>query len=69
MKAIKYKVTSIPAEQMHKIEDSIGSYDGINQVRIDPVASTITVDYDDSEFNERDIKYLIDHTGVNIKTV
>jgi copper chaperone CopZ len=69
MKAVKFKVTDITNDQIVGIKDSISSYDGINQVRIDPTASTITVDFDESEFSERDIKYLIDHTGFNVKTV
>lgn len=70
MKANKFVVTGLanPATILH-VKHSICAHDGINAVRVDTQASTVTVDYDEAKYSEGDIKNLVGQTGVNVTKV
>lgn len=67
MKANKFEFTgSIDADKIPNIKKSITGHDGINAVRVDMEASTVTVDYDDARYSEGDIKNFVSQAGVNV---
>jgi copper chaperone CopZ len=70
MKANKFEVSGLSdAKKIPNIEQSIHSHDGINAVRVDMNANTITVDYDDGRYNEGDIKNFVSQTGLTVVNV
>ncbi|MCX7708609.1 MAG: heavy-metal-associated domain-containing protein [Clostridia bacterium] len=70
MKANKFVVTGLnDAGKIRDIEQSIHDHDGINAVRVDMQASTITVDYDEGRYNEGDIKNFVSQAGFEVKQV
>ena len=38
------------------LTDAVHTLDGINAVRVDPIANTITVDYNEDKVSKREIK-------------
>jgi copper chaperone CopZ len=66
MKADKFIVTGLSSDRIPDIKASINSRDGINAVRIDMQANTVTVDYDEGRYTEGDIKGFISQTGLNV---
>ncbi|WZL74222.1 hypothetical protein QBE52_05650 [Clostridiaceae bacterium 35-E11] len=56
MKAAKFKLTGDAKKQAKSIHDSIVQLNGINAVRIDSFANTVTVDYDDHKVSSSDIQ-------------
>lgn len=67
MKANKFTVANLnDASKITQIKESIHSRDGINAVRVDMHAGTVTVDYDDERYSENDIKNLVSATGLDV---
>jgi len=69
MKANKFIVSGLDAGKIPDIKQSIHSHDGINQVRIDMQASTVTVDYDEARYSEGDIGNFVSQAGLSVKQV
>ncbi|MCX7747624.1 MAG: heavy-metal-associated domain-containing protein [Clostridia bacterium] len=70
MKANKFIVNGLTdASKIPDIKASIRSHDGINSVRVDMQANTVTVDYDEGRYNEGDIKNFVNETGLNVTQV
>ncbi len=71
MKANKFVISGLnDPKDLRNIEQSIlHSHDGINAVRVDMEASTVTVDYDESRYTEDDIKGFVTQTGFNVVKV
>jgi|GEM_PF-1108718 len=70
MKANKFVITdSIDESRIADIERSIHSHDGINAVRIDAQANTVTVDYDEGRYSEGDIMNFVSQTGLSVRKV
>jgi len=67
MKANKFVISNLNAlDKITNIEHSIHSHDGVNAVRVDMQANTITIDYDESRYSKVDIQNLIAQTGLNV---
>jgi copper chaperone CopZ len=67
MKANKFTVANLnDASKITQIKESIHSHDGINAVRFDMQAGTVTVDYDDGKYTESDIRNLVNSAGLNV---
>lgn len=70
MKANKFVVAGIEdAKRIQHIKESIHAHDGINAVRVDTSANTITVDYDEARYSEQDILNFVNMTGLSVKQV
>lgn len=70
MKANKFVFSGpIDGSQIPHIKDSIGAHDGINAVRIDASARTVTVDYDEGRYTEGQIKDFVNQAGLNVQHV
>lgn len=70
MKANKYMVEgTIDSKRIPEIKQSIHSHGGINAVRVDTQAGTVTVDYDEGRYNEGDIKGFVSQAGLNVTQV
>lgn len=70
MKANKFIFTEMPdGSKLTDIKQSLHNHEGINAVRIDPQAKTVTVDYDEARYSEGDIKQFVSQTGLNINKV
>lgn len=70
MKANKFVVTGLKdSSKIPEISQSINSHDGINAVRVDMQASTVTVDYDEGRYSEGDIKNFVSQAGLNVTHV
>ncbi|MCX7920409.1 MAG: heavy-metal-associated domain-containing protein [Clostridia bacterium] len=70
MKANKFIVTGLKdADKIPDIKEAIRSHEGINAVRIDMQASTVTVDYDEARYSEGDIKDFVSQAGLNVTQV
>ncbi|MCX8132271.1 MAG: cation transporter [Clostridia bacterium] len=71
MKANKFIVTGLrDADKIRDIEQSLkNSHNGINAVRIDMEASTVTVDYDEARYSEGEIKDFVNQTGLSVTKV
>ena len=64
MRAKKYRISNLGVtEEMKKnsqrIQSAINQLEGINAVRIDPYAETVTVDFDDSKVSEEEIQKIL----------
>jgi copper chaperone CopZ len=67
MKANKFIVTGLTdAGKIPQIEKAIRTHDGINAVRVDMVANTVTVDYDEARYSEGDIKNFVSEQGLQV---
>lgn len=67
MRANKFVISNInDSNKINTIQQSIHSHDGINAVRVDMVANTVTVDYDESRYSEGDIKDFVTKAGLNV---
>lgn len=70
MKANKFVLGNmIDSSAIPAIKQSISSHDGINAVRIDTQANTITVDYDEGRYTEQDIKNFVGQAGMSVTQV
>lgn len=71
MKANKFVISGLNGpKDIRNIEQSIlHSHDGINSVRVDMEASTVTVDYDEGRYTEDDIKGFVNETGFDVVKV
>lgn len=70
MKANKFVVTGLTdGSKISDIENSISSHDGINAVRVDMQANTVTVDYDEGKYSEGDIKNFVSKAGLDVTHV
>jgi copper chaperone CopZ len=70
MKANKFVISGLKdSDKIADVKQSIRSHDGINAVRIDMQANTITVDYDESRYSAGDIKNFVVQTGLNVTNV
>ena len=70
MKANKFYIQGLNNSGMiRQIEQSINSHDGINAVRVDMEADTVTVDYDDGRYTENDIKKFVTQTGLVVNEI
>ena len=67
MKANKFTVANLnDTTRIQQIKQSIHNRGGINGVRIDMQASTVTVDYDSNKYTEKDIRDFINTAGLNV---
>ena len=67
MKANKFVVSNLKdPSRIDEIKHSIHSHQGINAVRVDMEASTVTVDYDEERYSEGDIKNFVSSLGLNV---
>lgn len=68
MKANKFVISGLnDPKDIRNIEQTIlHSHEGINAVRVDMEASTVTVDYDEGRYTEDDIKIFVSDTGLNV---
>lgn len=70
MKANKFVVSGLSdSGKIPTIKQSIHSHDGVNAVRVDMQANTITVDYDEGRYSEGDIKNFVTQTGLQVTEV
>lgn len=70
MKANKFIVSDlVDNSAIPAIKQSIHAHDGINSVRVDMQASTITVDYDEARYTEKNIQDFITQAGLNVNKV
>lgn len=70
MKANKFVISGKPdPEKISDIKQAIQSHGGINAVRIDTQANTVTVDYDEARYSEGDIKSFVSQAGLNVTHV
>lgn len=70
MKVNKYVIkNNMDPESVDNVKESIGGHSGINAVRIDLLANTVTVDFDDDKVNDNDIKNIIGNAGLSIKNI
>ena len=67
MKANKFVISGLDdPKNISNIENSIISNDGINAVRVDMQASTVTVDYDEGRYSEKDIEKFVNQAGLSV---
>lgn len=70
MKANKFVITgTIDESKIVDIKRSIHSHDGINAVRVDTQANTVTVDYDEARYTEGDIRNFVSQSGLNVTNI
>ena len=70
MKANKFTVSNLSAaSNIEEIKRSIHSHQGINAVRLDMQAGTVTVDYDEARCSENDVRNFVNSTGLNVMQV
>ncbi len=70
MKANKFIISDlIDNSAIPAIKDSISSHDGINAVRIDMQASTVTVDYDEGRYSEKQIANFVNQAGLTVDKI
>jgi copper chaperone CopZ len=70
MKANKFVVKGLTdSTKMDEIRTSLHTHEGINAVRVDTKANTITVDYDEARYSEGDIMNFVNQTGVEVTQV
>lgn len=70
MKANKFIISDlIDNSAIPAIKDSISLHDGINAVRIDMQASTVTVDYDEGRYSEKQIENFINQAGLTVDKI
>ena len=70
MKANKFVISGLnDPKNIADIENSIGSNVGINAVRVDMQASTLTVDYDEGRYNEKDIENFVNQAGLTVTRI
>jgi copper chaperone CopZ len=70
MKANKFIVSDlVDSSAIPAIKQSISSHDGINSVRVDMQASTVTVDYDEARYSEKHIQDFISQAGLNVDKI
>jgi copper chaperone CopZ len=69
MKAKKFNISGLNnSKEISHIEQAIHSHEGINAVRVDTQANTVTVDYDEGRYKESDIANYINQTGLKVNT-
>ncbi len=67
MKANKFVISEFnDFNKISDIEKTIHSHSGINAVRVDMQASTVTVDYDEGRYTEGDIKNFVSQAGLKV---
>ncbi|QUH26735.1 heavy-metal-associated domain-containing protein [Serpentinicella alkaliphila] len=59
MKANKFKLNTDVKSNGKNIHNSISKLDGINSVRLDSFANTVTVNYDDSKVSSSEIESIL----------
>lgn len=70
MKANKFVVSNLKdANKISSIEQTIHSHEGVNAVRVDMQAQTVTVDYDEGRYSEGDIRNFVAQTGLTVTKV
>ncbi|MDP4182083.1 MAG: heavy-metal-associated domain-containing protein [Bacillota bacterium] len=70
MKANKFVISGLDdSKKIPNIEQTILAHGGINAVRVDMEADTVTVDYDEGRYTEGDIKNFVTQTGLNVTKV
>lgn len=70
MKANKFFINGMKdADTMNKIKHTLTGQQGIAAVRLDMQASTITIDYDENDFNSEKVKTLINQQGLDVKGI
>jgi copper chaperone CopZ len=70
MKANKFVVTGIIYDdRIPGIKQSIRSHEGVNSVRVDAQANTVTVDYDEARYSEGEIKSFISQAGLDVAKI
>jgi hypothetical protein len=68
MKADKYIFNQVEdLNVLREVEGSLLDQDGINAVRLDMGANTITVDYNEKNLNSEKIQKIIAQYGVDIR--
>lgn len=67
MKANKFIISGLnDSDKISDIEQTIRSHSGVNAVRVDMQADTVTVDYDEGRYSEGDIKNFVTQAGLNV---
>lgn len=70
MKANKFYISGLDhSRDIPDIKRAINSHEGVNAVRIDVEANTVTVDYDDGRYDEGDIKNFVTQTGLQVTQI
>jgi copper chaperone CopZ len=70
MKVNKFRVRGLDNNtSTSDIEQSVLSHKGINAVRVDMNAETVTVDYDDRKYTQEDIENFVNEAGLNVTEV
>jgi len=70
MKANKFIIQdTIDKGAIPAIKDSISNHDGINAVRVDIQANSITVDYDEGRYSEKQIAGFINQAGLVVDKI
>lgn len=70
MKANKFIVSDlVDSSAIPSIKESISSHDGINAVRVDMQANTVTVDYDEGRYSEKQIQNFISQAGLTVNKI
>ncbi len=70
MKADKFIIDNMrDADTMKGIKHSLTKQEGIIAVRVDMQADTITVDYDENDYDSEGIKSLINRQGLDVKGI
>lgn len=70
MKAEKFKIGDMrDSDTMNRIKHKLLEYEGIIAVRVDMQADTVSVDYDENDYNSETIKTFINNQGLDVKTV
>lgn len=70
MKANKFIVKGLSGTaDIPQIKQSIHAHSGINAVRIDTQAGTVTVDYDEGRYTEQDIMNFVNSAGLTVTGV
>ncbi len=70
MKADKFIINNMKdADTMNGIKHTLTKQEGIIAVRVDMQADTITVDYDEDDYDSERIKLLINREGLDVKGI
>ena len=70
MRADKFIVNTMKdVNEMNKIKHTLMEKHGINAVRMDMQANTITIDYDEDNYNSESLRSLVGQQGLDVKTI
>lgn len=70
MKAGKFIINQmLDSRAMNNIKHELMEQQGIIAVRMDMNANTITIDYDEDDYNSEQLKSLINQHGIDVKGI